>query len=367
MPRILSHITRYLARQILLATVLITAVFAAIAILWSALPLLNNLSGGMGLNAFLWLLVLAMPRLLPILIPLALCLALIFAYYRAQQDSELVVMRATGLSDWALAKPGLLVGLILMVANAIMTFYLAPEAFRTFKETQFLQRQDLAGLAVQAGKFRSLRSGTMFYVRERSGENALRGILFFDERDPKKTQTWMAEYGALTTTAEGPRLILRNGNVQEVETATGRTNVLYFEHYTLDLSRFAAKLSDRGRESEELGIAELLGADPDKLGIKRANSYKAAGHYRIVTALFVAAITTMTITTMLVGPFNRRGQAWRVVLAFGLCALVLLGAFLMQSVVTRSPSATPLLYLLVLMPCAIGAGVLWQNNRRRIG
>jgi lipopolysaccharide export system permease protein len=310
---------------------------------------------------------LAMPRLLPVLIPLALCLALIFAYYRAQQDSELVVMRATGLSDWALAKPGFLVGLALMAANAVMTFYLAPEAFKVFKETQFLQRQDLAGLAIQAGKFRSLRSGTMFYVRERSGESALHGILFFDERDTKKTQTWMAEYGALTTTPDGPRLVLRNGNVQEVERATGRTNILYFEHYTLDLSRFAAKLSDRGRESEELGMVELLAADPIKLGEKRANSYRAAGHYRIVTALFVAAITIVTVTTMLVGPFNRRGQIWRIVLAFGLCALILLGAFLLQSVVTRAPSATPLLYLLVLLPCAAGAGLLWQNNRRRIG
>lgn len=367
MPRFLASTSRYLARQILLTTVLITSVFAAIAILWSALPLLSNLSSGMGLNVFLWLIVLAMPRLLPVLIPLALCLALIFAYYRAQQDSELVVMRATGLSDWALARPALLVGLLLTVANGVMTFYLAPEAFRSFKETQFLQRHDLAALAIQPGRFRSLRSGTIFYVRERSGENALRGILFFDERDPKKTQTWMAEYGALTSTEEGPRLVLRNGNVQEVDRKTGRANILYFEHYTLDLSKFARKLSDRGRESEELSMAELFGADPAEVGQKRVNSYRAAAHYRIATALFVVVITMITVTTMLVGPFNRRGQIWRVAVAFGLCAVILLTAFLMRSVVTRTPEVTPILYLLVLLPSLMGAGLIWQNNRRRIG
>ncbi len=367
MPRLLAHTTRYLARQILLATVLITGVFAAVAILWSALPLLSNLSGGMSLNAFLWLIVLAMPRLLPVLIPLALSLALIFAYYRAQQDSELVVMRATGLSDWALARPALLVGLTLTIANGVMTFYLAPEAFRAFKETQFLQRHDLAALAIQPGKFRSLRSGTMFYVRDRSGENALQGILFYDERKKDKTQTWMAEYGALTSTPDGPRLVLRNGNVQEVDRKTGRTTILYFERYTLDLSSFAAKLSDRGRESEERSMAELFGASADDVGEKRTREFRAEGHYRIATALFVVAITFVSVAAMLVGPFNRRGQVWRVAVAFGVCAVILLGAFLMRSIVTRTPATTPILYALVLLPAVVGAGLIALNNQRRIG
>ena len=367
MPRLLAHTTTYLARQILLATILITGVFATIAILWSALPLLKNLSRGMGLDAFLWLIVLAMPRLLPVLIPLSLCLALIFAYYRAQQDSELVVMRATGLSDWALARPAFLVCLLLTVANGAMTFYLSPEAFRTFKETQFLERHDLAALAIQPGRFNSLRADTMFYVRERGGTNVLRGILFYDERDPKQTQTWMAEYGALTSTPEGPRLVLRNGNVQQYDRESGQTNILYFEHYTLDLSVFAARLSDRGREVEERSMAELFQLTEEDVGEKQVRELRAEGHYRIATALFVVVITMVTVATMLVGPFSRRGQIWRVALAFGLCALILLGAFLMRSIVTRVPATTPLLYALVLLPCFIAAGLIAWNNRRRIG
>ena len=367
MPRLLSHTTGYLARQILLATVLITTVFAVVAILWSALPLLKNLSRGMELLAFLWLVVLAMPRLLPVLIPLSLCLAMIFAYYRAQMDSELVVMRATGLSDWALAKPALLVGLLFTVANGVMTFYLAPESFRAFKETQFLARHDLASLAIQPGRFKSLRSDTMFYVRERGGANVLHGILFHDARDPDKTQTWMAEYGALTSTDEGPRLVLRNGNLQEHDRETGRTNILYFEHYTLDLSLFAADLSNRGRETEERSMSELFGLTAEDIGESRMRELRAEGHYRIATALFVVAVTIVTVAAMLVGPFNRRGQIWRVAVAFGLCAAILLGAFLMRSIVTRVPATTPLLYTLVLAPCLIGTGLIAWNNRRRIG
>jgi len=367
MPRLLAYTTGYLARQTLLATLLITAFFAAIAILWSALPLLKNLSSGMGLSVFLWLIVLAMPRLLPVLIPLSLCLALIFAYYRAQQDSELVVMRATGLSDWALARPALLVGLLFTIANGIMTFYLAPEAVRAFKETQFLQRHDLAALAIQSGKFNTLRAGTMFYVRERGEANVLRGILFHDERNPKRTQTWMAEYGALTQTPDGPRLVLRNGNVQEHDRETGRTNILYFEHYTLDLSIFAEKLSSRGREAEEHSMAELFSLTAAEVGERRVRELRAEAHYRIATALFVVVVTLVTVAAMLVGSFNRRGQIWRVAVAFGLCATILLVSFLMRSIVTRVPATTPLLYAMVLVPSLIATGLLMLNNHRRIG
>jgi len=367
MPRLLSLTTGYLARQIVIATVLITLLFAMIAILWSALPLLKILSSGSGLSAFLWLVLLAMPRLLPVLVPLSLCLALIFAYYRAQQDSELVVMRATGLSDWALARPALLVGLLFAVANGLMTFYLAPSAVRAFKEAQFLQRHDLASLAIQPGKFNTVRAGMMFYVREQVGKNVLRGILFHDERNPAKTQTWMAEYGALNETPEGPKLVLRNGNIQHYDRETGHTNILYFEHYTLDLSVFAAKLSNRGREVEEHSMAELFRLSADDVGEARMRELRAEGHYRIATALFVAVITLVTVATMLVGPFNRRGQIWRVGVAFVLCTGILLVSFLMRSIITRTPATAPLLYGLVVGPCLIAAGLIAWNNRRRIG
>ena len=81
MPALLNHSTFYLARQILAATLLITCLFIVIATLWAALPLLSALSRGMGLDVFLWLIVLAMPRLLPVLLPLSAALAVIFAYY----------------------------------------------------------------------------------------------------------------------------------------------------------------------------------------------------------------------------------------------------------------------------------------------
>ena len=364
MPALLNHSTFYLARQILAATLLITCLFIVIATLWAALPLLSALSRGMGLDVFLWLIVLAMPRLLPVLLPLSAALAVIFAYYRATSDSELVVMRATGQSNLTLARPALWVAFILTVANAIMAFYLGPQAFQAFKEAQFYQRHDLAALAIQPGSFRSLRSGTMFHVRERSGEATLHGILFEDSRDKSKTQTWMARIGQIANTPDGPRLVLRDGNLQVDDHDTGRTSVLYFESYTLDLSSLVQDLEERWRQPEERGTLELFTIGEPEIKASQVPRFRAEGHYRIVSAFFSGAVIVVAVVTMLIGPFNRRGQFWRIGVAFVSASAILLSTFLLRSIVERTPAATPLIYLAVTVPIVIALALIVWSDRR---
>jgi lipopolysaccharide export system permease protein len=244
-----------------------------------------------------------------------------------------------------------------------MAFELGPQAFRAFKEAQFFERHNLAALAIQPGKFNEVRDGTMFYVRERTGEATLHGILFHDERNPKKTQTWMARLGKLVNDPSGPRLILQDGNLQEVDRNTGRATVLYFEQYTLDLSSLARDIGERWRQPEERGTIELLTVTTADLDEKQVRSFRAEGHYRIVSALFAGSVVLVSVSAMLVGPFNRRGQFWRVGVAFGSSAVILLGAFLLRSVLEREPDAVPLIYGLVILPAAASVGLLAWSDR----
>ena len=352
-----------MARQILLATFLITGLFIVIAVLWSALPLLGNLSKGMGLDVFAWLIVLAMPRLLPVILPLSACLAVIFAYYRAQLDSELVVMRATGVSNLSLAAPALLVAVIFTFLNSLLAFELAPQAFRAFKEAQFFERHNLAALAIQPGKFNELRKDTMFYVRERRGDASLHGILFHDDRNSKRIQTWMARVGKLTSTPTGPKLILRDGNLQDVDRKTGQTSVLYFDQYTLDLSSLARDIDERWRQPEERGTIELFTASTEDMDERRVRSFRAEGHYRVISALFAGSVILVSAAAMLVGPFSRRGQFWRVGIAFGSTAAILLGAFLLRSILVREPAIAPMIYAIVIIPAVAALSVLLWSDR----
>ncbi|MEO1950825.1 LptF/LptG family permease, partial [Thioclava sp.] len=58
---------------------------------------------------------LTLPYVIRIVLPVAAFAATIYAFNRLDQDSELVVMRATGTSNWRLARPVLVFGLIASV------------------------------------------------------------------------------------------------------------------------------------------------------------------------------------------------------------------------------------------------------------
>src|SRR3546814_3488001 len=51
---------------------------------------------------------------------------------------------------------------------------------------------------------------------------SLRGILVHDTRDPANPVTMMAERGVVVPSETGPRVVMENGNRQEVERGTGR-------------------------------------------------------------------------------------------------------------------------------------------------
>src|SRR3546814_15479129 len=66
-----------------------------------------------------------------LVLPIALFLAVTFVYYKLILDSELVVLRASGLSHLALGRPAIIVGAVTMVACYALTLYLLPVSYRS--------------------------------------------------------------------------------------------------------------------------------------------------------------------------------------------------------------------------------------------
>src|SRR3546814_13540484 len=90
---------------------------------------------------------------------------------------------------------------------------------------------------------------------------SLRGILVHDTRDPANPVTMMAERGVVVPSETGPRVVMENGNRQEVERGTGRFSLLYFDRYTIELNEFGEMTQSRWREPKERFLSELLWPD----------------------------------------------------------------------------------------------------------
>src|SRR5437588_10107673 len=134
----MNVLDRYILRQCLSVMLFVTAVLTVTVWLAQSLRLVDLIvNRGLSAEIFAYLALLILPRFLDIVLPIGAFIAVLFVFNRLISESELVVMRAAGLSQLALAKPvfPLAGGGFLILLS--MSAYFLPASHREFKALQF--------------------------------------------------------------------------------------------------------------------------------------------------------------------------------------------------------------------------------------
>lgn len=359
-------ITRYILGQLVMATVFVTLALTFAIWLTQSLRLIDYIvNRGLPASTFLTFVGLLLPSFLGVVLPVAAFVAVLFVYHKLAMDSEMVVMRAAGLSQLQLARPALVLAVLVTLAVYAISLYFLPLSYRHFKDLQNAFRNDFSTVLLQEGVFTTLSSDITVYVRERSADGELRGILVHDNREPESPVTMMAERGALVPSEAGPRVVMENGNRQQVDRATGRFSLLYFDRYTIELSDFGEAAQSRWREPKERFLDELLFPGDDRRDQRYRQELIAEGHNRLVAPLYTVAFVLIGMAALLSGEFNRRGQAKRVLAAIA-CVAALEGTSLaLHDLASRNVAAVPAMYGAVLIAAGLAIYVLLHRPVRR--
>ena len=209
MPRL----NRYVLRQLLGPFAFFTLALTGVVWLSQSLRFVDWIfNKGLSTGFFLYMTALLLPNLLAIVLPIALFAAIVFTYHRLSAESEIVVMSAAGVGPWPLARPALLLAVLVTGLGYALSLYLMPLGQRSFKMLKTELKTDLSHVLLQEGTFNTVTSGLTVYIRERRSGGEMRGILVHDSRNENRPTTMMAEQGALVRTDAGPRLVLVNGN-----------------------------------------------------------------------------------------------------------------------------------------------------------
>jgi lipopolysaccharide export system permease protein len=361
----MSGLTRYILRQTLIATLIVAIVFTAAVWLVQSLRLIDLIvNRGLSIELFLYLALLFLPRFIDVVLPIAVFIAILYTYNRIMTDSELLVMRAAGVSPLALARPAFLAGLVAAAALAAMSAYFLPASNRAFSDLQFEIRNKIVPVMLQEGTFNAISNHVTIYVRARDNAGDLSGIVIYDDRDGARPVTLVAERGALVETHEGPRLLLVKGSRQSYDRDSGHLSVLSFAQYTLDLDRFRDVPEVRYRRPEELYMNELLTLPPDEPRQVR-HAMLVEFNTRLLTPLSALAMAALPLACLLMGEFNRRGQTRRILLAIVLAFLFEAMDIGFQDVAVRDLAAMIPLYLNVALPPAVTIWLLARSGRVR--
>ncbi|WP_114098465.1 LPS export ABC transporter permease LptF [Thalassospira profundimaris] len=308
---------------------------------------------GLSISVFLQLTSLLLPSFLTIIIPISLFFVIVFTYNKLIQDRELIIMRSAGLNQWALAKPALMVALISTAVCYFLTLFYLPYSYQQFKELQFSIRNDFSSVLLQEGSFTEL-DGLTVYVREVGRDNELLGILVHDSRNPDQQTTMMAKHGALLRTDDGPRIVLLDGNRQEVNPEDGTMSILYFDRYAVDIAQSSEDPAMRYREARERDVYNLLTATTPDVNPNDIDAFRAEGHDRLISPLNAIAFASIALAVLVSSSFSRRGQTGRLLIAIGVMVLCQALGIAMKNLAAKNPALIPLMYVNAFLPIILG-------------
>lgn len=364
----MTGITRYVLRQLTVGMIFVSAALACVLWLTQSLRFVEMIvTKGISTLTFLALTMLLMPTFLVVIIPISLFAVVLFTYNKLNADRELVVMRAAGLSHWALARPGLVLGIAATIVGWFMSLWLIPVSVGAFRDLQWGIRNDLTNVLLQEGAFNKFGEGLTIYVRSRTGDGELAGILVHDKRNAEKPVTLMAEHGSLVFTPTGPRVLMLNGNRQQLPRGTGQLSLLYFDSYTVDLATATGNDQKRTREAREMSVAELMAAKERDMGTAEYRRAKVELHQRLTSPLYGLGFAAVALAVLLTAGFDRRGQTVTILKAIGAMVAMQAMALGSNNLATANLAFVPIMYMVALAPIAGGCWFLirpWRRRRR---
>ncbi len=318
---------------------------------------------GVPILLFLEMIFYLLPNLIVIVAPIAVLIGVLFIYNKLITDHELVVMQASGMGYWQLAKPAIAIGMIFTFILYSFTFFFLPFSFRKYRDISLALREKTLANLIQVGQFNTIGKYTV-YARSQDLQGNFIGILIYDGSSENKAMTFMAEKGVIIDQEMGGRLLLLKGNRQEKDEVTGKPSVLYFDQYTIE----AKEKSDHEKgarviKTYERYVGELFDPKEDISPSTRLE-YLSAAHQRILSPLYALAFALLSVCVMILGHFNRRGRSGKIIMACLIASLLEVGAVVFLHTLTYSSLMVPLSYGLVLSTIGVCLSLLVPWMRR---
>lgn len=364
----MGRLNLYLLRQLIVALLFASVAVTFVILFTQSFRLLSLVIDNSSTMWFFFrLIALSVPTFLPLVLPLGLGVAVLFVYHKLAVDSELVVMRAAGVSPMRQALPALILTGAIVVLGYFLTLWITPAANRHLVALEYNMHDNFAVLLSRPGNFNDITDGLTFYARARGTGGALEGILMHDVRNPAMPVTIMAERGQVTNQNGQPELVVFNGKRQEMNIATGQLSQLAFDQYTLDINQMFNNATTRLAEPREQTLGELL--NPNTEAVNQRSTHErlmAELNERAVTPLLAISYALIALAAILSGEFNRRGMSRRIMGAAAAIVIVQVANMSLSSLIVRQSWLTFTLYLAVLLPIAICIALLNMERLRAI-
>jgi lipopolysaccharide export system permease protein len=367
----MSIFSRYVFRQAGGALLLI--LLSLSGIVWISLALRElNVVTSMGQSAFtlLKMTTLGLPNFMAIIAPFALLIAVMHTLNRLNTDSEIIVLTASGATNWTVARPVMILALLVGAFVAYVNHIGMPWSLRNLRTIVLDVRTDLLTQVIQPGRFTSPEAGLTFHIRERSLNGILEGLIMNDARDPKLVQSYLAERGIIVEQNGTAYLVMSAGHIIRRADPTDPAQIIAFDKYAVDLDRFEAKATTEipDLKPRERYFSELVNPEETSKSYRaQPNRFTAELHERFASPLYPVAFALMALAVVGQAQSTRQGRGERMAVGFAAAVGTRLAGLAVNNLVVINPAAAPLLYLIPLGAMSLSMVVFVRAARPRAG
>jgi lipopolysaccharide export system permease protein len=263
---------------------------AAVGITWTVQVLQRVdflTTSGQSIQTIIQFSSLLIPSAIPLVMPFALIIAITQTLSTMNQDSELVVINASGAPRSAVMRPILMLAAIISIVSFLVANYVDPYARMNMRAMIANASADLLNVVVQEGSFRKLADNLYIQIAERRGDGSIGGLFIADSRDPTLDLIYYAADGNIASTPAGDMLLMKDGEVQRRDVSDGTVSIIKFNSYAFDLSQFTSAGDDFVIYAKDRPLTYLLNPDPnDPILQTRPLRYKAELHRRLTEWLY---------------------------------------------------------------------------------
>lgn len=249
------------------------------------------------------------PHYLAIAIPAAFFVGILYATLRMSNDSELDVMRASGLSLRRLATPMLAMAVVLTVASALILGFLQPYTRYAYRALVYLVTETSWNSAIERGAFFNGFGGKTILIGDIAEGGRALSRIFIQENDEKGNNIALsAQTGELANDARTHSLVLILRDGIRVETRPDGTGgkALEFKETKLPLEVIAPEEYRPRNKESELNFIELIQAYRENWPNIGRDNLVSEINYRLVRALTVLFLPLLAIP---MGLTSRRSPA----------------------------------------------------------
>lgn len=321
-------------------------------------------------SSLIWQLTLALvPNVIAFTCPMAILVGVIIGISKLRGDSELVAIRAVGVSNLQISAPIVLLGVLLSLFTFFINSRGIPAAAQIVRRVAVQTALYKMESPIEPGVFNTEIRGFTVYVKEGDVERGQWKNIFMYNEDAKLKQSRLitSSNGRIDIKDETSELVLERASITTFSSEKPY-KILFFEkvdnfRWVIQTNRreLIDNLTKSARAPDEMGLTELAGYAAGKTGKEKLEA-QILWHRRVL--LSVTPLIFALLGAALILRFNRGGRGFGMFLALTSLITYYLIALLGEQLARTGAANVAAVSLLPIFSTSLATA--WLFSRRKI-